>query len=220
MTHGLVIRHLGLAEYEPTWRAMQKFTDEREPDTDDEIWFLEHPPVFTQGLTGKPEHVLAPGDIPVVGIDRGGQVTYHGPGQLVVYPLVNLKRLRLGVRDLVTGLEQAVIETVSGYGIEAESRPDAPGVYVRGRKLASLGLRIRRGCSYHGLAFNVCMDLEPFSRINPCGYAGLEVTQLADLGGPSDISVVAAELEACLVHELGYVDRGSGFSRDRVWERL
>lgn len=198
------VRHLGLREYEPAWREMQTFTTERGPDTPDEIWFLEHPPVFTLGLNGKMEHVLAPGDIPVVPIDRGGQVTYHGPGQLVVYPLIDLKRLRLGVRDLVTALEQAVIATVGAYGIEAQAHAEAPGVYVEGRKLAALGLRIRRGSSYHGLAFNLAMDLEPFSRINPCGYRGLEVTQLVDLGGPDDLDVVARDLEKCLLPRLGY----------------
>ena len=202
--HGPRVRHLGLREYEPVWREMQAFAAERDEDTRDEIWFLEHPPVFTLGLNAKLEHVLAPGDIPVVPIDRGGQVTYHGPGQLVVYPLIDLKRVGLGVRDLVTALEQAVIDTLGHYGIEAQARADAPGVYVEGRKLAALGLRIRRGSSYHGLAFNVCMDLEPFSRINPCGYRGLEVTQLADLGGPDDLDAVARDLERFLLPRLGY----------------
>lgn len=202
--HGPRVRHLGLREYEPVWREMQAFAAERDEDTRDEIWFLEHPPVFTLGLNAKLEHVLAPGDIPVVPIDRGGQVTYHGPGQLVVYPLIDLKRGGLGVRDLVTALEQAVIDTLGHYGIEAQARADAPGVYVEGRKLAALGLRIRRGSSYHGLAFNVCMDLEPFSRINPCGYRGLEVTQLADLGGPDDLDAVARDLERFLLPRLGY----------------
>ena len=197
-------RHLGLRDYEPVWREMQTFTAERDEDTQDEIWFLEHPPVFTLGLNAKTEHLLAPGSIPVVAIDRGGQVTYHGPGQLVVYPLIDLKRLQLGVRDLVTALEQAVVETANHYGIEAQARADAPGVYVEGRKLAALGLRIRRGSSYHGLAFNISMDLEPFSRINPCGYRGLEVTQLADLGGPDDLAVVARDLERFLLPRLGY----------------
>ena len=161
---------------------MQRFTDEREEHTRDEIWFLQHPPVFTLGLNGKPEHVLAAGDIPVVQIDRGGQVTYHGPGQLVVYPLLDLRRHKLGVRELVMALEQAVIDTVAGWGVQAAAKREAPGVYVDGRKLASVGLRIRRGCSYHGLAFNVAMNLEPFRRINPCGYRGLEVVDLAGLG--------------------------------------
>jgi lipoyl(octanoyl) transferase len=175
-------RWLGRVDYEPTWRAMQRFTDERGGDTPDELWALEHPPVFTLGMNGRPEHLLAPGDIPVIGIDRGGQVTYHGPGQLVVYPLVDLRRSGLGVRELVMALEGALIAMLDEHRITALARRDAPGVYVDGRKLASVGLRIRRGCSYHGLALNVAMDLEPFGRINPCGYAGLEVVDLASLG--------------------------------------
>jgi lipoyl(octanoyl) transferase len=163
---------------------MQRITDTRDADTPDEIWLLEHPPVFTLGLNGDPGHVLAAGDIPVVQIDRGGQVTYHGPGQLVVYPLIDIRRAGLGVRDLVTALERAVIDYCASLGITAECRKNAPGVYVEGRKIASVGLRIRRGASYHGLAFNVNMDLEPFQRINPCGYAGLQMTQLAALGRP------------------------------------
>ena len=190
----VVLRWLGHVPYEPTWRAMQRFVDERAAGTPDEIWFLEHPPVFTLGMNGRREHVLAPGDIPVIDIDRGGQVTYHGPGQLVVYPLLDLRRLGIGVRQLVVALENAIIATVARWGIEGAGKRDAPGVYVAGRKLASLGLRIRRGSSYHGLALNVAMDLEPFRRINPCGYQGLEVTQLADLGGPADLDVVAAAL--------------------------
>jgi len=198
-----VLKFLGARPYEPTWRAMQLFTDERGPETPDEIWFLEHPPVFTLGLNGKREHLLAPGDIPVVQIDRGGQVTYHGPGQLVVYPLLDLRRLGLGVRELVTALESAVIRTAASWGIVAASRRDAPGVYVEGRKLASLGLRIRRGASYHGLAFNVAMDLEPFQRINPCGFQNLEVTDLARLGGPQSVREVARRLAPELLAELG-----------------
>lgn len=200
-----LLRDLGRVEYEPTWRAMQQFTETRSADTRDEIWFLEHPPVFTLGLAGKLEHVLAPGDIPVVHIDRGGQVTYHGPGQLVVYPLIDLKRLKLGVRALVEGIENSVIDTLAGFGIEAVSKRDAPGVYTPdGRKLASLGLRVRRGCTYHGLAFNVAMDLEPFTRINPCGYAGLQMTQVAELGGPASVAAVAAALKPRLISHLGY----------------
>ncbi len=200
----VVIKRLGLVEYEPTWRDMQTFTDRRDAQTADEIWFLQHPPVYTLGLNGNPEHLLAPADIPVINIDRGGQVTYHGPGQLVVYPLIDLRRQSLGVRELVSALEQSIIDLATDYGIEANSRADAPGVYVDGRKLASLGLRIRRGCSYHGLAFNIDMDLEPFSRINPCGFEGLEVTQLKDLGGPSDPEQVAVELEPYLLKRLKY----------------
>jgi lipoyl(octanoyl) transferase len=198
-----VLRYLGARPYEPTWRAMQLFTDARGPDTLDEIWFLEHPPVFTLGLNGNRAHVLAPGDIPVVQIDRGGQVTYHGPGQLVVYPLLDLRRLGLGVRELVTALESAVIRTAASWGIAAASRRDAPGVYVDGRKLASLGLRIRRGSSYHGLAFNVSMNLEPFRRINPCGFANLEVTDLAALGGSASVLEVAKRLAPELLLALG-----------------
>lgn len=200
-----LLRDLGQVEYEPTWRAMQQFTETRGADTRDEIWFLEHPPVFTLGLAGKLEHVLAPGNISVVHIDRGGQVTYHGPGQLVVYPLIDLKRLKLGVRALVEGIENSVIDTLAGFGIEAVSKREAPGVYTPdGRKLASLGLRVRRGCTYHGLAFNVGMDLEPFTRINPCGYAGLQMTQVAELGGPADVATVAAALKPRLLDRLGY----------------
>jgi lipoyl(octanoyl) transferase len=197
-----VIRHLGLVEYESTWRAMQRFTEERSAVTPDEIWFLEHPPVFTLGLNASRTHLLAPGDIPVVQIDRGGQVTYHGPGQLVVYPLIDLKRAGLGIRDFVTALERAVIDLAAGFGIAAECRRAAPGVYVAGRKLASVGVRVRRGGSYHGLALNVALDLEPFQRINPCGYQGLQMTRLADLGGPGSVAVCAAALEPLLLKAL------------------
>jgi lipoyl(octanoyl) transferase len=204
--NGPVIKHLGRVEYEPTWRAMEKFTLERGITTPDEIWFLEHPPVFTLGMAGKMEHVLAPGDIPVVQIDRGGQVTYHGPGQLVVYPLLDLRRLKLGVRELVEALENGVIDTLEGYGIRARNRRDAPGVYVDARKVCSIGIRVRRGCSYHGIAFNVAMDLEPFQRINPCGYAGLKMTQVSALGGPASVRQVAADLAPALLERLGYND--------------
>jgi lipoyl(octanoyl) transferase len=199
-----VIRNLGRVDYEPTWRAMQAFTDERTPETPDEIWFLEHPPVFTLGMNAKPEHVLAPGDIPVVQIDRGGQVTYHGPGQLVVYPLIDLRRAGLGVRDLVTALEKSVIHYVAELGVAAECRRNAPGVYVSDRKLASVGIRIRRGSSYHGIALNVSLDMEPFSRINPCGYAGLEVTRLADLTSVNIVADAARGLEPHLLEALGF----------------
>ncbi len=188
------LKWLGRVPYEPTWRAMQEFNAARTAATADEIWFLEHDPVFTLGLNGRHEHVLAPGSIPVIQTDRGGQVTYHGPGQLVVYPLLDLKRWNLGVRDLVLWLENAVIAAAARWGIVAEGRRDAPGVYVSGAKLASLGLRIRRGGSYHGLALNVALDLEPFARINPCGHAGLQVTKLAALGGPAGLQVVAGTL--------------------------
>lgn len=199
-----LIKNLGRVDYEPTWRAMERFTLERGPETPDEIWFLEHPPVFTLGLAGKLEHVLDPGTIPVVHIDRGGQVTYHGPGQLVVYPLLDLRRLGLGVRALVEALETSVVDTLAGYGIPAHGRRDAPGVYVGARKICSIGIRVRRGCSYHGIAFNVDMDLEPFTRINPCGYEGLEMTQLSALGGPQDVDRVAQDLQPALLERLGY----------------
>ncbi len=204
MTESVSLRWLGMRDYEPTWRRMQVLTDGRDANSRDQIWFLEHPPVFTLGMAASREHLLAPGDIPVVAIDRGGQVTYHGPGQLVIYPLIDLRRRKLGVRDLVTALEMAVCDTAAGYGFDASPRADAPGVYVDGRKLASVGLRIRRGCSYHGLAFNVAMDLEPFARINPCGFAGLEVTQLEDLGAPTDLRQVAEDLLPHLLQRLGY----------------
>jgi lipoyl(octanoyl) transferase len=201
-----VIRHLGLLEYEPTWRAMQRFTEERTATTPDEIWFLEHPPVFTLGLNASRAHLLAPGEIPVVQIDRGGQVTYHGPGQLVVYPLLDLKRAHLGIRDFVGALEQAVIDLAAQFGIAAESHRSARGVYVAGRKLASIGVRVRRGGSYHGLALNVALDLSPFGRINPCGYAGLEMTQLSQLGGPGDVTLCASLIELHLRRALGLPD--------------
>ncbi len=199
-----VIRRLGRVEYEPTWRAMQRFTDERDSATPDEIWFLEHPPVFTLGMNASPAHLLAPGDIPVVQIDRGGQVTYHGPGQLVVYPLVDLRRAKLGVRDVITALERSVIQLAGEFGIGADARRGAPGIYVGDRKLGSVGIRIRRHSSYHGLAVNVNLDLEPFRRINPCGYQGLEMTQLADLGGPDSVARAADALEPHLLRALGF----------------
>ena len=184
---------LGRVAYEPTWRAMQQFTDARGEASHDELWLLEHEPVYTLGMNADPAHVLAAGNIPVVRIDRGGQVTYHGPGQLVVYPLLDLRRAGLGVRELVTALEGAVIDLAARHGIRAQCRSGAPGVYVNAAKLASVGLRVRRGGSYHGLALNVNMDLEPFQRINPCGYAGLTMTQLAALGGPDQVEPVARE---------------------------
>lgn len=182
---------------------MQRFTDARSVDTDDEIWMVEHEPVFTLGQAGKPEHVLAAGDIPVIHVDRGGQVTYHGPGQVVAYPLFDLKRLKLGVRQYVHGIEQAIIDTAADWNIHAERRAGAPGVYVGGAKLAALGIRVRRGCSFHGLAFNVAMDLEPFHRINPCGFQGLQVTSLQDLGGPSSLDAVKPALLGHLAAQFG-----------------
>jgi lipoyl(octanoyl) transferase len=172
----------GQQDYVPLWREMQEFTDTRDENTPDEIWFVEHPPVFTMGLNASEEHLLAPGDIPVVQIDRGGQVTFHGPGQLMIYPLIDLRRANIGIRDLVTALEQSVVDLVAEYKVDASADPDAPGVYVDGDKLASVGLRIRRGSSFHGMALNVDIDLEPFSRINPCGYADLQMTDLQRLG--------------------------------------
>ena len=197
------IRYLGAAPYEPTWRAMQKFTDERQDESADEIWFVEHPPVFTLGLNASREHLLAPGDIPVVQIDRGGQVTYHGPGQLMIYPLLNLRRLKLGVRDLVVALENAVIAYAAQAGIAASGSRQAPGVYIDGAKLASIGLRIRRGACYHGMALNVSLDPQPFERINVCGYRGLKVTRLVDHGVDADMETVAKDLTPHLLEQLG-----------------
>jgi lipoyl(octanoyl) transferase len=199
-------RRLGRVDYLPTWRAMQCFTLERGPETPDELWLLEHPPVFTTGLNAKPEHLLDPGDIPVIPIDRGGQVTYHGPGQLVAYLLADLGRRRLGVQALVRTLEQAVIDLLADHGVEARARRDAPGVYVGGAKVAALGLRVKKGRCYHGLALNLDMDLEPFRRINPCGYPGLAVTQLRDLGISAPIEQVSRQLEAHLARLLGYTE--------------
>jgi lipoyl(octanoyl) transferase len=198
----IVIRKLGLQPYEPVWRAMQQFTDARDESTRDEIWFCQHQPVFTLGLNSAPEHLLAPGDIPVIQIDRGGQVTYHGPGQLMIYPLLDIRRANIGVRDLVTALEQCVVDFVAELDIAAASRCDAPGVYVDGVKLASVGLRIRRGASFHGMALNVDVDLEPFSRINPCGFKDLDVTDLNRLGAESDLDVVRERLLPHLLRHL------------------
>jgi lipoyl(octanoyl) transferase len=197
------IRRLGLRPYAETFAAMREFTLARDATTADELWLLEHPPVFTLGQAGKSEHLLAPGDIPVVQSDRGGQVTYHGPGQLVGYVMVDLNRLGYGARELVIRIENAIITALSGYGIAAHSRREAPGVYVGERKIGSLGLRIRKGSSYHGFALNVAMDLEPFSRINPCGYEGMRMTQVSELGGPADVGAVAAALAPALIRELG-----------------
>jgi lipoyl(octanoyl) transferase len=199
-----VIRHLGTAPYEPTWRDMQRFTDERGDATADEIWFAEHPPVFTLGLNAGREHLLAPGDIPVVQIDRGGQVTYHGPGQLMIYPLLNLRRLKLGPRDLVVALENAVIAYAAERGLTAAGSRQAPGVYIDGAKLASIGLRIRRGACYHGMALNVSLDPQPFERINVCGYRDLRVTRLADHGIRDDVETVAQDLTPHLLMYLRY----------------
>ncbi len=200
----LHIRHLGNQDYETVWHAMQHYTDNRDQDSQDELWLVEHPPVFTQGQAGKAEHILNPGDIPVIQVDRGGQVTYHGPGQLVAYPLLDIKRLKIGVRDLVTSIEQSIVDMLKGYGVDAYAKADAPGVYVNERKVASLGLRIRRGCSFHGLALNVDMDITPFQRINPCGYAGLEMVQCKSLGGPQTVNEAGEKLTASFSQLLGF----------------
>jgi lipoyl(octanoyl) transferase len=203
-SESLRFRRLGRCEYGPVFDAMRAFTDARAADTLDELWSVEHPPVFTQGLAGKAEHLLAPGDIPVIQVDRGGQVTYHGPGQVVVYCLLDVRRLGFSVRGLVTALERSVIDLLAAHGVAARARPDAPGVYVGDAKVAALGLRIRQGRSYHGLSLNVAMDLEPFTRINPCGYRGLRVTQLRDLGVALSPDAAAGELLLSLGRQLGY----------------
>lgn len=201
----LIVRYLGVVDYLPTLEAMRHLTSERDERTADEIWLLQHPQVFTQGQAGKPEHLLAPGDIPVIQVERGGQVTYHGPGQLVAYLMLDLRRLGLGVRELVTAMEQSLVDVLATYGVEAAPKADAPGVYVNGEKIASLGLRVRRGCSFHGLALNVDMDMSPFWRINPCGYAGLKMVQLRDLlDAPPGLDEVAQRLEQALRQRLGY----------------
>ncbi len=187
----LILRELGLVDYQSTLEAMKDLTDTRDADTPDELWLLQHPAVFTQGQAGKAEHVLAPGDIPVIQVDRGGQVTYHGPGQWVIYLMVDIRRHQLGVRDLVDLIEHSLVQLLAEYGIDAAAHPDAPGVYVAGDKIAALGLRVRRGCSYHGLSLNVAMDLEPFQRINPCGYKDLQVTSMARLLSDSDLDMGA-----------------------------
>jgi lipoyl(octanoyl) transferase len=208
-SRALIVRDLGLRDYLPTWQAMREFTDARSDQTRSELWIVEHPAVFTQGQAGKAEHLLTPGDIPVVQTDRGGQVTYHGPGQLVIYLLVSLREAGLGIRRLVGLMEQSVIGLLDSYGIAAESRTDAPGVYVDGRKIASLGLRVRRGCTYHGLALNVSNDLEPFRRINPCGHPGLEVTSTQLLGITESRETLATDLVERLAELLGYcISRG------------
>ncbi|MGO3344061.1 MAG: lipoyl(octanoyl) transferase LipB [Marinomonas sp.] len=204
MDQQLVCRDLGRVEYETTWERMKEFTQVRSKMDQDEIWLLEHPSLFTQGQAGKAEHLLAPGDIPVIQVDRGGQVTYHGPGQLVVYVMIDLKRLGMGVRELVTALENALVKTLQLNEIEAYAKPDAPGVYVDGKKIASLGLRVRRGCSFHGLALNVDMDLAPFDRINPCGYQGLQMIDMARLNSHIDFFNVKVQLANQLAEQLGY----------------
>lgn len=204
MKNSLIVRNLGLCDYEAVWQEMEVFTRERTADTADELWFVEHPPVYTQGVGGRAEHVLDPHGIPVIRTNRGGQVTYHGPGQIVAYTLLDIRRKKINVRQLVSHLEQAVIELLQGYGIAAEARADAPGVYVNGNKIAALGLRVSRGCSYHGLALNVDADLSPFDWINPCGYRGLKATRMRDLGIADGQDAIREKLERILAGRMGY----------------
>lgn len=200
----LVVKNLGEESYAETFQAMKSFTDSRDARSADEFWFVQHPPVYTLGQAGKLEHLLTPGDIPIVHSDRGGQVTYHGPGQLVCYLLLDIRRLQLGVRDLVTAIEQSIVQLIHSYGVAAEAKPEAPGVYVDDRKLAALGLRIRKGCSYHGLSLNVDMDLNPFSNINPCGIEGLDVVDMKRLGIDRPMAKVISELTNILIQQIGY----------------
>lgn len=212
----LNVRWLGQQDYLSCWQAMQAFTNQRDEQATDEIWLLEHTPVFTQGQNGKAEHVLNPGDIPVIQTDRGGQVTYHGPGQLMVYILVDLKRKQFNVRGLVTLLELSVIDLLAEYDITAYAKRDAPGIYVDEKKIGSIGLRIRRGCSYHGIAFNVAMDLQPFTRINPCGFSALQMTQFADLGGLALTQETGSKLITYLMKHLGYTSANYYISPDQL----
>jgi len=200
----LHIQHLGLCDYKSTWRKMQRYTDQRTAKSQDQLWLLEHPPIFTLGRAAKPEHLLAPGDIPIIQVDRGGQVTYHGPGQLVAYLLLDLHKKSFGIKTLVAQIELALINLLKDYAIQANTKPGAPGVYVDGEKIAALGLRVRHGCTFHGLSLNVDMDLEPFSRINPCGYPNLETTQLAARGGPTALKQVEVDLSHHLASQLDY----------------
>ncbi len=204
--HNLIVRQLNTMDYSQVWHAMQDFTDNRDDTTVDELWLVEHPPVFTQGQAGKEEHLLMPGDIEVVKVDRGGQVTYHGPGQQVIYFMINLRRRKIGVRQLVTLIENALVATLNAFGIKAYPKADAPGVYVDDKKIASLGLRVRKGCSFHGLALNVNMDLSPFLRINPCGYAGLEMVQTCDLQGPKNVKSAGKTLVKHLIPLLNAIE--------------
>lgn len=212
----LIVRQLGRQRYMPIWQKMQSFTDTRDEHTADEIWLVEHEPVFTQGQAGKAEHLLNTGDIEVIQVDRGGQVTYHGPGQQMMYVLLNLRRLNIGVRELVTWLEECIIDTLKDYDIDAYAKADAPGVYVNDSKVASLGLRVRRGCSFHGLALNVSMDLSPFLRINPCGYAGMNMVQTTDLNGPQNLEQAGAGLVKHMIKKLNatVVKHTEGFENE------
>nr|WP_269435316.1 lipoyl(octanoyl) transferase LipB [Pseudoalteromonas sp. NZS71_1] len=212
----MIVRQLGRQRYMPIWQKMQDFTDTRDENTPDEIWLVEHESVFTQGQAGKDEHLLAPGDIEVIKVDRGGQVTYHGPGQQMMYVLFNLRRLKIGVRELVTWLEECIIESLAEYGIEAYAKADAPGVYVNDSKIASLGLRVRRGCSFHGLALNVNMDLSPFLRINPCGYAGMNMVQTRELDGPQNLESAGEGLVKHMIKKLNatQVKHTEGFENE------
>ena len=212
----LIVRQLGRQRYMPIWQKMQDFTDTRDENTPDEIWLVEHESVFTQGQAGKDEHLLAPGDIEVIKVDRGGQVTYHGPGQQMMYVLFNLRRLKIGVRELVTWLEECIIESLAEYNIEAYAKADAPGVYVNDSKIASLGLRVRRGCSFHGLALNVNMDLSPFLRINPCGYAGMNMVQTKELNGPQNLEAAGQGLVKHMIKKLNatQVKHTEGFENE------
>ncbi len=212
----MIVRQLGRQRYMPIWQKMQDFTDTRDENTPDEIWLVEHESVFTQGQAGKDEHLLAPGDIEVIKVDRGGQVTYHGPGQQMMYVLFNLRRLKIGVRELVTWLEECIIESLAEYSIEAYAKADAPGVYVNDSKIASLGLRVRRGCSFHGLALNVNMDLSPFLRINPCGYAGMNMVQTKELDGPQNLESAGEGLVKHMIKKLNatQVKHTEGFENE------
>ncbi|WP_338363479.1 lipoyl(octanoyl) transferase LipB [uncultured Pseudoalteromonas sp.] len=212
----LIVRQLGRQRYMPIWQKMQAYTDTRDDNSPDEIWLVEHESVFTQGQAGKDEHLLAPGDIEVIKVDRGGQVTYHGPGQQMMYVLFNLRRLKIGVRELVTWLEECIIESLAEYDIDAYAKADAPGVYVNDSKIASLGLRVRRGCSFHGLALNVNMDLSPFLRINPCGYAGMNMVQTKELNGPQNLAQASEGLVKHMIKKLNatQVKHTEGFENE------
>ena len=214
--NSVLVRQLGCQEYEPVWKKMQAFTEQRDENTEDEIWLLQHPPVFTQGLNGKPEHILSSSTIPVIEIDRGGQVTYHGPGQLIVYCLIDLKRKKFGIRQMVSALEQSVIDFLADRQIKAVARKDAPGVYVDDAKISALGLRVKRGCSYHGLSINIDMDMSPFQQINPCGYEGLAVTQLKDLSELPDFKDTEQQLlkKICQQFEIEKVTQVEGFKNE------